>query len=113
MDQQHDRIDARFIFDWLPHILIFGGLLLTWIGWDVKGVVMYAGFAGYGVFGIVELVKMRRRSMLVFLKFIVLGLIAAIATASLFVGNISFITVMMLVIMDRLILTPSRVFSDR
>jgi uncharacterized membrane protein HdeD (DUF308 family) len=104
----------QWIFDWVPTCLILGGLALNWIGLDNRAWVMYFGFASYGILGVIDLLnnKTGQKNLLKILKIIALLLILIISLLSILDNPTYFMSLFALVLLDRIILTRSRVESN-
>jgi hypothetical protein len=94
----------------LPHIFIFGGIVLIWLGLDSNGLVMGLGFIGYGVIGLIESIKKNyyKDGWLKILKCLTQILLVAFAVNYIITG-LSFIVLLMLMLLDTLVLTTTRI----
>jgi hypothetical protein len=94
----------------LPHFFIFGGIALIWFGLDPNGWLMGVGFIFYGVIGIIESIEKSyyKNGLLKKLKGLTQILILVFAINYVFTG-LFFIGLLMLMLLDILVLTASRV----
>ena len=110
MDDQDDNSQSQLIHDWVPLIFIVVGLLVNRIGIDNYAILMYCGFLLYGGLGLETPIKQKyyTKSFLKILKVLALLSISVIALTSLIGQRNLFLPLIALVLLDRLILTPSR-----
>ena len=108
------RIETTYdsISDWLPLIFIAGGSAIQWIGSHYGGFILITGFLMYGVLGFINSLK-RKYYTGGFLR--VIKLVAEFAivllTLAILAGVNTFMYLLMLVLLDRLILIPRTTFS--
>jgi hypothetical protein len=95
------------IFEWLPLALIAGGLAIQWMGSDYDGLIWITGLLMYGVLGFISSLKRKyyRGGFLRVLKLITEFAIILL-TLGFFAGINTFLYLLMLILLDRLILIP-------
>ena len=100
-------ITYQSISEWLPLALITGGLILAWADFEYSGLILAAGFLTYGIFGLAHSIKNKyyRHPSTPLVKLIAESVIIVLA-ASLFSGSNNLFILLMLILLDRLILTP-------
>lgn len=102
-------LDFQNISDWLPIILIFGGLGLTWLEIDKYAAVMNFGFIAYGIFGLIDSIKKNYHKHLSLKLVKTLGQVTIILLAIYnFIIPSSLFFLLLLILLDRIILTPNR-----
>jgi uncharacterized membrane protein YecN with MAPEG domain len=93
------------ITEWIPHVLIIGGLLLEMAGLTGSIFIWLIGFFLYGLFGIIRSIRQgyHTRWSAGTVKLIVEALMVVLVIA-VFFGNNTFIFLLMLLLLDRLLL---------
>lgn len=108
-NEKTDILEFQKISDWLPIILIFGGLGLNWLEIDKYAIMMNFGFIGYGIFGLIDSIKKNYYKHLSLKLAKTLGQVTIIILAIYnFLIPISLMFLLLLVLLDRIILTPNR-----
>jgi hypothetical protein len=114
MNNEEQKDDFREnLADWLPVVLIIGGLGLASFGIDKYALTMNIGFFVHGVLGLIDSIKRRyhRGISIRTLKVATQVMIAVLAIDNLIRPG-SFYFLLLLVLLDKLILVPSRLESD-
>jgi len=110
--QEEDETRQK-IADWVPLILIVGGLGLSWLGIDKRALTLHIGFLAYGTLGLADSIRKKYHAHLS-LKTLKIGgqlVITILAIENIISGPSSFLTMLLLILMDKLILIPSRLES--
>lgn len=95
--------------DWLPVILVFGGLGLTWVKIDNYGVIMNCGFVSFGVLGLLDSIQQGYYKYFSLKLVKTIGYLVIIILAIYnFLFAISLVYLLLLILLDRIILTPNR-----
>ena len=105
----------QFFFAWAPHIAVFGGLFMMWIYPSVTGLIlMYAGFIMYGILGAWASIsrKYYQGISLKLMKLLIQISIVLMAVLPLISEFNSFIWILLLIIMDTVIFTSTRIEPD-
>jgi hypothetical protein len=110
-EEQNDDFRDK-LADWLPVVLIIGGLGLTKFGIDKYALTMNIGFFAHGVLGLIDSVKRsyHRGISIRYLKIATQIMIAVLAIDNLIRPG-SFYFLLLLILLDKLILIPSRLES--
>jgi hypothetical protein len=96
--------NAQISKELLPHFLIVGGIVLTWLGIDPVGWVMCAGFITYGILGLQRsLSKPYSGNFFVRLIKPVSQILVIIVAINYLVTGTLFLILMMLILLDVLI----------
>lgn len=108
-----DSLDFRKLNDWVPTVLIFAGIGLTWLGVDKYSIVVSCGFFAYGLLGLIDS-KQRNYHKHLSLKMIkIFGQLMILALAVYnFIAPVSLVFMFLLILSDRIILTPNRLDKE-
>lgn len=100
--------------DWLPVVLILGGIGLSKLGIPGGVLAMNAGFLSYGVLGLIDSFKRKYQSGFSwkYLKIAAQLTVTLLAVRSFLLGG-SILYLLAIVLLDKLILTPGRFERDR
>ena len=96
---------------WLPHVSIFGGLLLGWIAIDPDYLLMHAGFLLYGCLAAWTSIKRKYYAdvTLKLLKLIAQLSIIVLALSPYLMNINTFFPLLLIMILDNVFLTTDRV----
>jgi hypothetical protein len=101
---------------WAPHAAVITGLIVTWISpGEIGMTVMYGGFMTYGLLGIWTSIKRRyylEFSMKLF-KLLTQVLIFILAVMPFLSGEMTFVWILILIVMDNLLFTTARIESNQ
>lgn len=99
------------ITDWLPPVLIFTGMALTWMEIDQSFVVMNVGFLAYGILGVIDSIKRKYHTQLSIKLLKMLGqiIITYFAVSNLIGLTREYLLLKLMILLDRMILTPNRI----
>jgi len=112
-EKQSDDFKEK-LTDWLPVVLIIGGLGLARLGIDKYALTMNIGFFAHGALGLMDSIRRKYHQgfSIKTLKIAGQGMITVLAIDNLIRPG-SFLFLLLLILLDKLILVPSRLESSR